>query len=69
MTSLKTEMQKFKDSISKDIHGMTRAEAHEKGICVDCKKNVEGRVYSEAGRREYQISGMCELCFDELMKE
>jgi hypothetical protein len=38
------------------------AECQAKSICARCKKPA--RWYSDAGRREYQISGLCEYCFD-----
>lgn len=60
-------LQDFKDDISRIATGMTRAEAHAKGVCVKCRKPPTW--YSEAGEREYHISGMCEPCFDELFKE
>ena len=47
--------------------GMTREEAWEKGVCVECKKPPT--FYSEAGRNEYRLSGMCEPCFDDMFKE
>lgn len=35
--------------------------------CVDCKEIFSDRnVYSEEGWRETQMSGMCEICFDNL---
>jgi hypothetical protein len=34
----------------------------------DSKARVEGHVYSVAGRKETSISGVCEFCFDGLMK-
>lgn len=43
-------------------------------VCKDCKRPFtflgEGRtVYTMAGARECQISGICEACFDGLFKE
>jgi len=45
--------------------------------CLRCKqpfkfgiKGDEGvNIYSELGKRETQISGFCELCFDEVTAE
>lgn len=48
--------------IAKEVHGFTVPEAHERGICVRC--HTPPTFYSEAGRHEYRISGLCEPCFD-----
>lgn len=50
------------DAVALGAFSMTRAEALEKGICIDCKKPPT--LHSEAGRKEYPISGLCEPCFD-----
>ena len=42
--------------------GQTKDEAKAKRICVMCKKPPT--FTTEAGRREYEISGVCEPCFD-----
>jgi hypothetical protein len=34
--------------------------------CVKCQKPVEKRIHSNAGWREYKISGLCEVCYDEI---
>lgn len=49
------------------VHGITKAEAHEKFICIDCKKTP--KFHTLAGRREYVISGYCEPCFDKIAEE
>lgn len=59
-------LEKLKTTISKDIFGMTVKEAHAEGVCVQCKEPAEPKCYSDAGREEYEISGMCERCFDQL---
>ena len=57
------------------MFGMTVTEAHVKHICVDCKSPIRdergtdetgenGQIYSDAGWKEYRISGLCETCFD-----
>ena len=46
------------------LYGMTKAEALSQGICLQCKMPALPKCYSEAGKREYQISGLCEPCFD-----
>jgi hypothetical protein len=60
-------LQKFKDEVSIAATGMTKKEALDQGICVNCKKPPI--FYSEAGRKEYQISGMCEPCWDKICEE
>ena len=57
------KLQDFKDALSQTEHGMTAHEAQGAGLCVVCKKPPT--FYSEAGRREFGISGMCEPCFDD----
>jgi len=62
-------LKEFREQVTKSTFGMTIKEAHEKGVCIDCKKPALVRCYSKAGANEYKISGMCEMCFDELTKE
>lgn len=69
------------DRLAKDTYGMTRQEAHEKGICIRCQQEVlvmaaDGTskynpelFYSLAGKDEWYISAMCESCFDTLFDE
>ena len=61
-------MQEIKDSLSNSIYGMTAKEAQLKGICIQCRQSALSNCYSNAGKREYMISGLCEKCFDELME-
>lgn len=46
-----------------------RDEAQRTGLCVECGQPAAGRCYSEAGRREFKLSGMCEVCFDAAFAE
>lgn len=59
------DLQRLKNALSQELYGTTFAEVYEKGICIQCKQPAIPKCYSEAGRREYRISGLCEECFDE----
>jgi hypothetical protein len=74
MTIISMDLNKFlgaleKSAIADGEMKMTREEALAKGLCVVCGEPALAKCYSEAGRREYQISGSCESCFDEMFKE
>ena len=56
-----------KDRLSLEIYGMKRSDALKQGVCVACHEPPQ--FHSEAGRREYPISGLCEVCWDELFAE
>lgn len=58
------DLQKFKDAISIAATGQTAAQGQAKGLCINCHEPALPKCYSEEGRREYAISGMCEKCFD-----
>lgn len=62
-------LQKFKDELSMMATGMTKDQAHQQLICINCKLPAGPRCHTDAGRREYHISGMCEECFDKLFAE
>jgi hypothetical protein len=44
-------------------------EAWGKGVCASCLKPALENCYSDAGQKEYYISGLCERCFDQTTKE
>ena len=60
-------LREFQDSLSSIAHGMTKAEAHQKGICVDCKQPPVLRT--ELEEKEYRISGICGKCWDKTFSE
>lgn len=62
-------LDNFKDDLAKSVFGMTRTEALQKGLCVQCKEPALPKCYSDLGRKEYGISGMCEICFDALFQQ
>ena len=51
----------------KAAFGETREQAQAKRLCVVCKQSPT--FTTEAGRREYEISGVCEPCFDRMFAE
>ncbi len=55
--------------IARKLYGMTKREAQSKGICLVCKEEALPKCHSAAGQREYQLSGFCEPCFDNLFPE
>ena len=59
-------LQDFKDDLSESIYGKTTQDAIDGGNCIHCGKNAMDNCYSEAGRKEFKISGLCERCFDEI---
>ena len=54
----------LKKSLAMEIFDMTKEEAISKNICINCKQPP---VFNTLlGQKEYQISGLCEPCFDEI---
>ena len=61
-------LQNFKDRMALQAFGMTVAEAHNKKICVDCKKEMWLMRLTQFDMKEWQISGLCPACFDKNVK-
>ena len=59
----------FKNYISRQAYGISKGEAHAQDICVKCKELWWKKTRSQAGKQEYQISGLCEDCFDSIGKD
>jgi len=64
---MKMNLQEFRNDLAASIYGMTKTEALDKGVCISCRKPPT--FSTEAGRREYPISGLCEPCFDAMFEE
>lgn len=47
----------------------TATQFQEKGECWVCEQPAKPRIHTEAGEREYRISGTCEECFDRMFEE
>lgn len=61
-------LEKLKEKLAKELFDINRSDAIKKGICVDCKQPAIENCYSNAGKREYQISGLCEKCYDKIFE-
>ena len=59
-----SEYRHYSNHTHSVLHGISIEEAQDKGICVECGLPALDRCYSNRGKEEYQISGLCELCFD-----
>jgi len=64
-----TSLLKLQNALSQSLYGMTKDKAVAEGICISCREPALANCYSEAGRREYRISGLCEKCFDDICGE
>jgi hypothetical protein len=62
-------LKEFQDQMTRDLYGITVAEAKISGNCIQCGRSAIKNCYSEAGRKEYSISGLCEECFDSITEE
>ena len=59
-------LKELRDMMAKKAHGMTKEEAHAKGICIFCKRPLIAHPPSSAeGKAEYLISGIYgDECWD-----
>ena len=68
------------EKLAEQCFRMSLREAHEKEICIDCKSRIRieigedetgenGQIYSDAGLREYERTGLCETCFDNITRD
>ena len=60
-------LDKLKVAIAKEA-GLNM-ENKAKGLCVDCGKPALENCYSDAGRAEVAITGLCEFCYDKACEE
>lgn len=62
------------DEMGRIAFGMSKTEALEKKVCIDCKRSIldaQGGInkelfHSMAGVSEWRISATCELCYNKL---
>jgi len=55
---------KIIETLGQAVYGKSPKECIEKGICIECGEEALPKCYSDAGKREFRISGLCERCFD-----
>lgn len=67
-------LQQFQNNLARGFFGQTKMEAQNTAKCISCytpifvkytrKAEKPGHIYSVAGENEYNITGLCEYCFD-----
>lgn len=57
-------LQDLADTLAAEVSGGSLSGAHEKKICVQCKKPA-GKFRDELGRAGYELDGLCQSCQDE----
>jgi len=62
------EMKAFVDTVAVDLFGVSLTDAQEKQVCVICGHPAD-RFVDELSRKEYEISGMCQDCQNQLFGE
>jgi hypothetical protein len=61
------KLKDFQNKFGDMAFGVDVQASKQFGRCIDCGENAEKNCYSEAGKREFKISGLCEKCFDRIM--
>ena len=56
------------ESILTSINGISRQDAEHQKVCTWCKKPITG-FKDSLSQREYQISGFCQSCQDDIFGE
>jgi hypothetical protein len=62
-------LQDFKDSLARDVYGITAQEAWAKGICISCKQPAAPKCHTPEGCGEYLITANCEECWDTMFAD
>ena len=64
---MKCSLQDFQTTLDEQCYGKDFKKNKAEGLCIDCKEPAIPKCYSNAERKEFQISGLCEECFNKLM--
>ena len=63
---MRTELMKFQDNLAIALFGETLQSAISKNICIACKSPVEPQDWGQLDIDEYNISGLCPTCFNDI---
>ena len=64
------ELQGFVDGFTKKTFGKSQTEAREQKICVICHNEIKDEDFrDDKSRKEYNISGLCQKCQDDVFGE
>ena len=69
MEPTSVDLSRFKQALKDQAFGKGSDEIVAEGSCRRCHQPAGPKCYSDAGRREFQISGICERCFDAVCDE
>lgn len=61
---MEIDLDRLKANLKQVAFGEGSDQKVELGLCRECGEPALPKCYSEAGRREFAISGVCERCFD-----
>jgi hypothetical protein len=61
-------LKEIQDDTAKRAFGSTKGEVQEDMLCISCKLPVVNRIRTDLGWKEYGISGLCEICWDDITK-
>jgi hypothetical protein len=53
-------------TLAVNLFGITPDEAHEKGICIRCKRRVFTIGWDDADVAEYRLSAICPRCWRDI---
>jgi len=59
-------LEDLKDRTARAAFGMTISDAHERKMCIMCKKKPD--LSKPVNAQEYKQSALCDSCFDEITK-
>ena len=62
-------MNKFTESLGKEIFGVSPKESIAKHRCIGCWTFVDLGAMSPVDAKEFSISGLCPVCWDKMFEE